>query len=99
MSGRGTGGARNGLRVVEGGLPPRRDAVARLHQFQGDHPEVQFTSPASGRYGQFTALIPPGTIRGESREIIAKSADLCGLMDQLGDLFTAPAATDAAGPV
>ena len=82
-----TGGAPAWLRVIEGGLPPRRDSVARLHQFQGEHPEVQFTSPTAGRYGQFTALIPAETIPGENREIMAKSADLCGLMDQLGDLF------------
>ena len=82
-----TGGAPTWLRVIDGGLPPRRDSVARLHQFQGEHPEVQFTSPTAGRYGRFTALIPPETIPGENREIMAKSADLCGLMDQLDDLF------------
>ena len=79
--------ARAPLRGIGGELPPRRDAVARLHQFQGEHPEVQFTSPTMGRYGQFTALIPPETIPGETREIILKSPDLCGLMDQLDDHF------------
>lgn len=78
------------LRVIEGGLSPRRDSVARLHQFQGEHPDVQFTSPVIGRYGQYTALVPPGAILGESREITIKSPDLCGLMDQLDDLFGAP---------
>jgi hypothetical protein len=87
MSEQATGRVPAWLRVIEGGLPPRRDSVARLHQFQGEHPEVEFTSPTAGRYGQFTALIPPETIPGESREIMAKSADLCGLMDQLDDLF------------
>lgn len=76
------------LRVIDGGLEPRRDSVARLHQFQGDHPQVEFTSPIMGRYGQFTALVPAGTIPGDHREVIVKSADLCGLMDQLDDLFT-----------
>jgi hypothetical protein len=57
-------------------------SVIRLHRFQGDHPDVQFTSPVMGRYGQYTALIPPETIPGESREITVKSPDLCGLMDQ-----------------
>jgi hypothetical protein len=66
----------------------RRDSVARLHQFQGDHPGVRFASPAAGPYSQYTALIPPQTIRGENREITVKSPDLCGLMDQLDDLFT-----------
>jgi hypothetical protein len=50
---------------------------------------VQFTSPVTGRHGQYTALIPPSTIPGEPREIIVKSPDLCGLMDQLDDLFGA----------
>jgi hypothetical protein len=36
---------------------------------------------------QFTALVPPGTIPGEMRELIIKSPDLYGLMDQLGDVF------------
>jgi hypothetical protein len=78
------------LRAINGGLSVRRDSVIRLHQFQGDHPEVQFTSPVMGHYGQYTALIPPGPIPEEPREIIVKSPDLCGLMDQLDDLFDAP---------
>lgn len=40
-----------------------------------------------GRYGQYTALIPPGVIAGELREITVTSPDLCGLMDELDDLF------------
>jgi hypothetical protein len=72
------------LRVIDGG---GRDSVARLHKFQGDHPEVTFTSPTMGRYGQYTALVPPGTIPGEGREVMLKSPDLCGLMDQLDDVF------------
>ena len=83
-------GPRRPLRAIEGGLSPRRDSVIRLHQFQGEHPDVQFTSPTMGCYGQYTALIPPGAIPGESREIIVKSPDLCGLMDQLNDLFSSP---------
>jgi len=55
---------------------------------------VQFTSPPMEPYSQYTALIPPGTIAGENREIIVKSPDLCGLMDQLDDLFAAPASPD-----
>ena len=51
---------------------------------------MQFTSPTMGRYGQYVALIPPGAIPGEAREITVKSPDLCGLMDQLDDLFGSP---------
>jgi hypothetical protein len=40
-----------------------------------------------GRYGQYTALVPPGVIVGESREITVTSPDLYGLMDELDDLF------------
>jgi hypothetical protein len=43
-----------------------------------------------GRYGQHTALVPPGAIPGESREITVTSPDLCGLMDELDDLFDLP---------
>ena len=45
------------------------------------------TSPVMGRYGQYTALVPPGAILGETREITVTSPDLCGLMDELDDLF------------
>ena len=86
-------GAQAPLRGIDGDRSPRRDSVARLHQFQGEHPQVLFTSPTVGRYGQFTALVPAGTIPGETREIILKSPDLCGLMDQLDDLFTGAAGT------
>jgi hypothetical protein len=58
------------LRAINNGLSVRRDSVIRLHRFQGDHPDVQFTSPVMGRYGQYMALIPPSTIPGEPREII-----------------------------
>jgi hypothetical protein len=43
-----------------------------------------------GRYGQYTALIPPGAITGETREITVRSPDLCGLMDELDDLLGSP---------
>jgi hypothetical protein len=52
---------------------------------------VQFTSPVMGRYGQYTALIPPGAIQGESREIAVRNPALCGLMDELDHLFGSPA--------
>lgn len=80
------------LWAIDSGLSPRRNSVVRLHRFQGEHPEVQFTAPTVGRYGQYTALIPPGTIVGETREITVASPDLCGLMDQLDDLFDSPGA-------
>jgi hypothetical protein len=64
--------------------------VTRLHRFQGEHPDVQFTSPVMGRSGQYTALVPPGILAGESREITVTSPDLCGLMDGLDDLFCSP---------
>jgi hypothetical protein len=87
-------GTRGQLGVVDSDVSPRRDSVARLHRFQGDHTEVQFASPAMGPYSQYTALIPAETIPGEKREIIVKSPDLCGLMDQLDDLFLVPANPD-----
>jgi hypothetical protein len=75
------------LRGAVGGMSPWGSAVTRLHQFQGEHPEVQFSSPVMGRYGQYTALVPPGAIPGESREITVTNPDLCSLMDELDDLF------------
>jgi hypothetical protein len=78
------------FRAVIGGLSPWGSAVIRLHQFQGEHPDVQFTSPVMGRYRQYTALVPSGAIPGESREITVMSPDLCGLMDELDDLFGSP---------
>ncbi len=83
-------GDRVPLQAATGGLPPWGNAVMRLHRFQGEHPDVQFTSPVMGRYGQYTALVPPDTIPGESREITVTSPDLCGLMDELDDLFGSP---------
>jgi hypothetical protein len=76
--------------ALTAGLSPRRDSVIQLHQFQGDHPDVQFTSPVMGLYGQYTALIPSSTIPGEPSEIIVKSPDLCSLIDQLDDLSSSP---------
>jgi hypothetical protein len=76
--------------AVKGGSSPGGSAVIRLHGFQGEHPDVFFTSPVMGRYGQYTALVPPGTVPGETREIIVTSPDLCGLMDELDDLFGSP---------
>jgi hypothetical protein len=80
-------GDRAPLRVGTGGLSPWGNAVTRLHRFQGEHPDVQFSSPVMGRYGQYTALVAPGAIPGESREITVTNPDLCGLMDELDDLF------------
>jgi hypothetical protein len=85
-------GDRARMPIVMGGLSPWGSAVTRLHRFQGEHPDVQFTTPVMGRYGQYTALVLPGAIPGESREITVTSRDLCGLMDQLVDLF------DSSGP-
>ena len=45
-------------RIVSG------SAVTRLHRFQGEHPDVQFTSPVMGRYGQYTALVRQVRSRG-----------------------------------
>ena len=72
------------------GLPPWGSDVTRLHRFQGEHPDVQFSSPVMGRYGQYIAVVPPGAIPRESREITVASPDLCGLMDELDDLFGSP---------
>jgi hypothetical protein len=59
------------LQAVEGEMSSWRDCVFRLHQFQGEHPDVQFTSPVMGRYGQYTALIPPGVIPAELFEALS----------------------------
>jgi hypothetical protein len=83
-------GDRAPLRRARGGLSPWGSAVTRLHRFQGEHPDVRFSSPVMGRYGQYTALVPSGTIPGEPREITVTSPDLCGLMDELDDLFGSP---------
>ncbi len=82
-------GARGILRPVDGGAP-RNDSVARLHRFQGEHPEVQFAAPHMGGRGRYLARIPAGTIPGESREVTVSCADLTGLMDQLDDKFGSP---------
>lgn len=82
----------------------RREAAAGRHRgraasagccrqaspVQGEHPDVHFASPVMGRYGQYTALVPPGAIPGEAREVTVRSPDLCGLMDELDDLFGSP---------
>jgi hypothetical protein len=78
-------GARSGLRVIDGGAV-LTDPVNRL-RFQGEHTEVRFTAPHMGGQGRYIAVIPPGTIPGESREVTITSADLTGLMDQLDDLL------------
>ena len=69
-------GDRVPLQAVASGLSPWGSAVTRLHRFQREHPDVQFSSPVMGRYGQYTALVPPGAIPGESREITVTSPDL-----------------------
>ncbi len=83
-------GDRASPQAVAGGLSPWGSAVTRLHRFQGEHPDVQFSSPVMGRYGQYIAVVPPGAIPRESREITVTSPDLCGLMDELDDLFSSP---------
>jgi len=77
---------RGTLRVIDGGRV-RNDSVARLHRFQGEHPEVVFTTPHRGGHGRYIARIPAGTIPSESREVTLTSADLTGLMDRLDDLL------------
>jgi len=67
VSGRAAAGAHGRLGIVDSDVLPRRDSVARLHRFKGDHTEVQSTSPpAMGPYGQYTALIPAETIPGRT---------------------------------
>jgi len=78
--------ARSGLRVIDGGTV-LNDAVKRLHRFQGEHTEARFTAPHMGGHGRYIAVLPVGTIPGESREITVTSLDLTGLMDQLDDLL------------
>ena len=67
---------RGALRGIDGGLLPRNDPVARLHRFQGEHPEVVFTAPHMGGRGRYIAVVPPGSIPGERREITKGSLDL-----------------------
>ena len=76
-----------GLRGIDGGLSRRNDSVARLHRFQGEHPEVEFTAPHMGGRGRYIARIPAGAIPGDPREVIVSAIDLTSLMDQLGDKF------------
>jgi hypothetical protein len=73
---------RGGLRAVDSGMA-RNDPVARLHRFQGEHPEVQFTAPHMGGRGRYVAVVPAGAVPGDPREITVSSLDLAGLMDQL----------------
>jgi hypothetical protein len=86
MNGRRQAGTWAGLRVI-GGLPPRDDPVARLHRFQGEHPEVGFTAPHMGGRGRYIAVAPPGSVPGDPREITVNSLDLAGLMDQLEEIY------------
>jgi len=79
-------GRRNPLRVIDGGAI-QTDSVARLHRFQGEHPEVGFTAPHMGGRGRYIAVLPAGTLAADPREVILTSADLTGLMDQLDDLL------------
>lgn len=79
-------GARGMLRLIDGSAT-LNDPVKRLHQFQGEHPEVEFKAPHGGGHGRYIASIPAGTIHGESREVTLTSADLVGLMDQLDGLL------------
>jgi hypothetical protein len=78
-------------RVIDGGTA-RNDPVARLHRFQGEHPEVQFTAPHLGGRGRYVAVVPPGSVPGDPREITVNSLDLAGLMDQLEEIYP-PAGT------
>jgi hypothetical protein len=85
MNGQRAADPRAGLRLADGSLSPRNDPVARLHRFQGEHPEVTFTAPHMGGRGRYIARVPAGTIPGESREVTVSSVDLTSLMDQLDD--------------
>jgi hypothetical protein len=78
--------ARAGLRGIDGGMP-RNDPVARLHRFQGEHPEVRFTAPHMGGRGRYIAVVPAGSVPGDPREITANSLDLAALMDQLEEIY------------
>jgi len=79
--------ARGGLRIIDGAMSPRNDPVARLHRFQGKHPEVEFTAPHMGGRGRFIAVVPAGSVPGDAREVTVSSLDLAGLMDQLHDIY------------
>ncbi len=81
-----SGAGRPGLRGIDGGMS-RNDPVARLHRFQGEHPEVVFTAPHMGGRGRYIAVVPPGSIPSEPREITKGSLDLAGLMDQLEQIY------------
>ena len=79
-----TGRARGSLRIIDGSLSPRNDPVARLHRFQGEHPEVEFTASHWGGQGRYIACVPAGAIPGDPRGYRLQ-LDLTGLMDQLDD--------------
>ena len=51
---------------------------------------MNISAPHMGGQGRYIAIVPPGTIPGESREVTVKSLDLSGLMDHLDDLFGPP---------
>jgi hypothetical protein len=79
-------GARRGLGAVDGGMA-RNDPVARLHRFQGEHPEVVFTASHMGGRDRYIAVMPAGSVPGDPREITVNSVDLAGLMDQLEEIY------------
>jgi hypothetical protein len=80
-------GDHGGLRIIDGRLSPRDDPMARLHRFQGEHPEVTFTAPHMGGRGRYIAVVPAGSVPGDPREITKGSLDLAGLMDQLEEIY------------
>ena len=57
-------GDRARMRAVTGQLSPWGSAVTRLHRFQGEYPDVQFTSPVMGRYGSTPLSSGPAFSRG-----------------------------------
>jgi hypothetical protein len=80
-------GDHGGLRIIDAGLSPRDRLVARLHRFQGEHPEVMFTAPHMGGRGRYIAVVPAGSVPGDPREITKGSLDLADLRDQLEEIW------------
>jgi len=77
-----TGGSRPALRAVDGTGPD--DPVVRRRRFEAAHPQAVILPPAAGRW---RAVLPAGVIPGDGTATTLGSWDLCGLMDQLEEIW------------
>ncbi len=84
-----TDGSRPALRAVDGTGPD--DPVVRRRRFEAAHPQAVILPPAAGRW---RAVLPAGVIPGDGTATTVGSTattvgpwDLCGLMDQLEEIW------------